>query len=271
MRDAAFAMVALASLALPQTAAAQPPAGAGATPPAATRTIWRCVRDHTVSLSTAPEPGSRCEAKQVELDPVRTPNIWGAFGTFSGVLYEREQDGVLVYGTRRLPGAREYLRFTAQTPPGEPAHEGLGVVGRPRLDAYDAQFRAAAKATGVEDAWLRAIAHVESGFDPASVSEKGAQGVMQLMPEVAAEQKVRDPFDGPESIAAGARHLRALLRRYGGDRELAAAAYNAGIGAVARYGGVPPYPETRRYLDKVRALHARYREAMGIVPERPAR
>lgn len=237
---------------------------------AETRTIHRCVRDGTVSLSTAPEPGSTCVAKEIDDSAVQTPNLWGNFGVFSGILYEREQDGVLVYGTRKLPGARVYLRFTAETPPGEPAHAGLGRVGRPQLKPHAADFRAAAKATGVEDAWLRAIAHAESGFDAAAVSAKGAQGVMQLMPEVAREYGVRDPFSPQQSIRAGARHLRALLRRYGGDRTLAAAAYNAGIGAVARYRGVPPYRETQDYLAKVQALHARYREAMGWKPERPA-
>ena len=239
-------------------------------PPAAARTVWRCVRDGTVSLSTAPEPGSKCEARQVDDQAAQAPNLWGAMGVFSGTLYEREQDGRLVYGTRKLPGARVYLRFTAVTPEGEPAHTGLGRVGRPQLQPFAAEFRAAATASGVEDAWLRAIAHAESGFDAAAVSDKGAQGVMQLMPEVAAEYGVDDPFDAGQSIRAGARHLRALLRRYQGDRRLALAAYNAGIGAVQRHGGVPPYPETQAYIDKVQALHARYREAMGTGPERPA-
>lgn len=241
-----------------------------ASPPASARTIYRCVRDGTVSLSTAPEPGSKCEAKDVDDDAAQAPNLWGDFGVFSGTLYEREQDGELVYGTRKLPGARAYLRFTVATPPGEPAHAGLGRVGRPQLARHAAEFRAAARATGVEDAWLRAIAHAESGFDARAVSDKGAMGVMQLMPGVAREYGVRDPFSAGESIRAGARHLRALLRRYDGDRTLAAAAYNAGIGAVARYGGVPPYRETTEYIAKVQALHARYREAMGIKPERPA-
>ena len=74
------------------------------------------------------------------------------------------------------------LAFTVAAPPGEPAHEGLGQVGPPRIDRYPKQFRAAAKATGVDEAWLRAIAHAESGFDADAVSPKGAQGVMQLMP-----------------------------------------------------------------------------------------
>jgi len=238
--------------------------------PAEARTVYRCVRDGTVSLSTAPEPGSKCEAKQVDDNAVQVPNLWGAMGVFSGTLYEREQDGKRVYGTRRLPGSRVYLKFTTVTPAGEPAHEGLGRVGVPQLRPFAAEFRAAAKATGVEDAWLRAIAHAESGFDAAAVSDKGAQGVMQLMPDVVADYGVDDPFDAKQSIGAAARHLRALLRRYGNDRRLALAAYNAGIGTVQRYGGVPPYAETQAYIAKVEALHARYREAMGFKPERPA-
>lgn len=234
------------------------------------RTVWRCVQGGTVSLSTAPEPGSRCEAREIPDDAVQTPNLWGAMGVFSGLLYEREQDGVLVYGTRRLPGSREYLRFTAQTPPGEPAHEGLGNVGAPRLEPHSALFVANARRFGLDEAWLRAIAHAESGFDAAAVSPKGARGVMQLMPEVIADYGVRDPHAPAESIRAGARHLGGLLRRYGGDRTLALAAYNAGIGTVTRYDGVPPYPETRAYIDKVQALYARYRAALGNPIERPA-
>ena len=133
------------------------------------------------------------------------------------------------------------------------------------------QFKAAAKATGVDDAWLRAIAHAESNFDALAVSSKGAQGVMQLMPDTAQEYGVSDPFSPQQSINGGARYMRALLRRYNGDRPLAAAAYNAGIGAVTRYKGVPPYAETLAYVDKVMALYVRYREAMGIRTEVPAR
>ena len=240
-------------------------------PPAVqARTVWRCVRDGTVSLATAPEPGSKCVAKQIDDNAAQTPNLWGNMGVFSGTLYEREQDGKLVYSTRNLPGSRVYLKFTVHTPPGEPAHAGLGRVGKPQLNRHAKQFKAAAKATGVEDAWLRAIAHAESGFDANAVSPKGAQGVMQLMPDVVEEYGVSDPFSPAQSIDAGARHMKALLRRYKGDRTLAAAAYNAGIGTVTRYKGVPPYAETRIYIDKVLTLYARYREAMGFKRETPA-
>ncbi len=102
--------------------------------------------------------------------------------------------------------------------------------------------------------------------DAKAVSPKGAQGVMQLMPEVSKQYGVRDPFASGQSIRGGAQHLKSLVRRYKGDLTLAAAAYNAGAGAVARFGGVPPYKETLSYVDKVNALHERYRNAMGLKP-----
>ncbi len=235
------------------------------------RTVYRCVQGTTVSMATAPEPGSRCTPKEIDDAAIQTPNLWGNMGVFSGTLYEREQDGRLVYSTRNLPGSRVYLKFTVETPPGEPAHEGMGSLGPAQLRPHARQFKAAAKATGVDDAWLRAIAHAESGFDATAVSAKGAQGVMQLMPETAREYGVADPLSAAQSINGGARHMRSLLHRYKGDRMLAAAAYNAGIGAVTRYRGVPPYAETLAYVDKVMALYARYRQAFGTGPETPAR
>ena len=234
------------------------------------RTVYRCVRNGTVSLSTAPEPGSRCVAKHFDDNAAKVPNLWGALGTVKGTLYERQQDGRTVYGTRKLPGSTVYLKFTVETPPGEPAHPGLGKVGKPRLDVSAKQFKAAATANGVEDAWLRSIAHAESGFDAKALSPKGAQGVMQLMPDVSKQYGVVDPYSSVESINAGARHLKGLLKRYKNDLILVAAAYNAGIGAVTRYKGVPPYAETQAYVEKVQALHQRYRQALGPVPLKPA-
>jgi len=237
--------------------------------PAQARTVYRCVRDGTISLSTAPEPGSKCEAKTIDDNAAMVPNLWGSLGVFSGTLYEREQAGKLVFGTRKLPGSKKVMGFTVATPKASPAHVGLGKLGKPRLDAFAGEFKAAAKLHKVDDAFLRAIAHAESGFDAKAVSPKGAQGVMQLMPAVQKEFEVIDPFASKQSIGAGARLLRTLLRRYKGDFTLAAAAYNAGSGTVARYGGVPPYAETLAYVEKVRALHDRYRAALGLTPLEP--
>jgi hypothetical protein len=226
------------------------------------------VRDGTVSLSTAPEPGSQCVANHIDDDAAKVPNLWGNLGVVKGTLYERQQDGKTVYGTRKLPGSVPVLAFTVQTPPGSPAHVGLGHLGPPQLNRFSAEFRAAARRTGVEDAMLRAFAHAESGFDAKAISSKGAQGVMQLMPEVAREYAVDDPFSPAQSIDGGARHLKQLIRRYKGDLDLVAAAYNAGIGTVTQYKGIPPYRETIEYVEKVQALYDRYKTALAKQPRK---
>ena len=230
------------------------------------RTVYRCVRDGTVSLATAPEPGSQCFAKQLDDDAAALPNLWGSMGVFHGTLYRREQDGRTVYSTRNLPGSTRVLGFAVATPPGSPAHAGLGKVGAPRMDAFPREFRSVAKKTGVDEAWLRAIAHAESYYDAHAVSDKGARGVMQLMPQTIADYGVKDPFSAQQSIFAGAKLLKSLWTRYEGDLALVAAAYNAGAGAVTQYDGVPPYAETQEYVAKVQALHARYRKAMKLPP-----
>ena len=233
-----------------------------ASPLAHARTVYECLRDGTLSLATVPEPGSRCVAKQAHANR-REPNFWGSLGPVRGPLYQRRIGNAVAYSTRALPGWREVWSVVSlKAPADSPAHDGLGRLGRPRLDAYAAQFRAAARRSGVEDAWLRAIAHAESGFDPGARSSKGAQGLMQLMPDVARAYGVADPYSPGQSIDGAARHLRQLMRRYNGDLALVAAAYNAGPGAVARYRGVPPYAETQAYVDKVQALYARYRSAL---------
>jgi hypothetical protein len=230
------------------------------------RTVWRCQRDGTVSLATAPEPGSQCTAKTLDDDSAFAPNLWGAMGQFHGTLYQREQDGKLVYSTRDLPGSTKVQEFTVATPTRSFAHTGLGRIGQPQLGAYRHEFASAASKTGLDEAWLRAIAHAESNYAADAVSTKGAKGVMQLMPDTISDYHVTDPFSASQSIFAGARYLKALESRYDGDRILTAAAYNAGPGAVTQYGGVPPYAETREYIAKVGSLYTSYRSAMGLAP-----
>jgi soluble lytic murein transglycosylase-like protein len=122
---------------------------------------------------------------------------------------------------------------------------------------------AAARRHGLDPALVLAVVSVESGFRPEAVSPKGAQGLMQLMPRTAASLGVEDAFDPEQNVDAGVRHLEALVRQYGGDLTRALAAYNAGQGAVARYGGVPPYRETRAY---VRRVLERYRAKKAKAP-----
>ena len=104
---------------------------------------------------------------------------------------------------------------------------------------------------GLDPALVLAVVSVESAFEPTAVSPKGAQGLMQLMPGTAASLGVGDAFDPTQNLDGGVRHLRSLVGLYGGDLRKALAAYNAGAGAVARHGGVPPYRETQEYVQRV--------------------
>jgi soluble lytic murein transglycosylase-like protein len=108
---------------------------------------------------------------------------------------------------------------------------------------------------GVDADLVEAIVSAESGWNPDAVSAAGAQGLMQLMPGTATAFGISDAFDPAQNLDAGVRHLRGLVDRYPGSLESALAAYNAGTGAVDRYGGVPPYPETRRFVEKVLAAY----------------
>jgi soluble lytic murein transglycosylase-like protein len=109
----------------------------------------------------------------------------------------------------------------------------------------------AARRRGLDPALVLAVVSVESGFRPQAVSPKGAQGLMQLMPRTADSLGVQDAFDPEQNLDAGVRHLESLLKLHDGNLTRALAAYNAGQGAVARHGGVPPYRETREYVRRV--------------------
>jgi len=119
---------------------------------------------------------------------------------------------------------------------------------------YDKHIEEAAAHHGVSPALVKAVIQVESEWDTLAVSSKGARGLMQLMPFTAERFGVADSFDARQNIFGGVRYLRLLLDQFGGDVDLALAGYNAGENAVVRYGGVPPFKETRSYVDKIQAL-----------------
>lgn len=118
---------------------------------------------------------------------------------------------------------------------------------------YDAYIDQVARENGLDPTLIKAVALVESGFNPKAVSNKGAKGIMQFIPSTARRYGVSDLHDPHQSLRAGAMHLRDLLDEFDGDLTLALAAYNAGSGAVKRYGGVPAYAETQDYVRKVKA------------------
>jgi soluble lytic murein transglycosylase-like protein len=130
------------------------------------------------------------------------------------------------------------------------------------LEAYRAEIAAAAAEFGVDSALLRAVIHAESAFNPLALSNKGAQGLMQLMPGTAGDLGVTDAFDVAQNIRGGARYLAQLLKDFNGDAKLATAAYNAGAASVLKYGGVPPYDETQVYVQRVATLRDRYQKAL---------
>jgi soluble lytic murein transglycosylase-like protein len=117
---------------------------------------------------------------------------------------------------------------------------------------YDEIIEKAAAAEGVSSQLVRAVIQVESAYQARARSRKGAMGLMQLMPETARQYDVVDPYEPRSNIQAGVKHLKWLLARF--ELPLALAAYNAGEAAVRRFGGLPPYPETRDYVSRVLAL-----------------
>jgi soluble lytic murein transglycosylase-like protein len=118
---------------------------------------------------------------------------------------------------------------------------------------YGTEIDSAAQRYGLDPALIRSVIQQESGFDPNATSGAGAQGLMQLMPATAQSLGVTNPYDPVQAIDGGARLLRQNLDTFGGSTALALAAYNAGPGAVTRYGGVPPYPETQAYVQQILA------------------
>jgi soluble lytic murein transglycosylase-like protein len=126
---------------------------------------------------------------------------------------------------------------------------------------YEESIAATAMRHGLDPALVRAVIEAESGYDPQAVSAKGALGLMQILPETAALMGLPEPADPASSLEAGCRYLAALQDIFGGDVELALAAYNAGPGAVRRWGTVPPYRETRGF---VRRVGETYRRLTGL-------
>jgi len=154
---------------------------------------------------------------------------------------------LLVFGVLVLTVVSGYTISGFAGVPGPRPVESAPVTGV-KIDAFIAT---AAARYGVSEELIAAIIEAESEFNPRAVSRRGAQGLMQLMPETAATLGVDDPFDPRANIDGGVRHLRALMDRFDNNLPLALAAYNAGEVAVIKHRGVPPYRETQGYVSRI--------------------
>ena len=187
-----------------------------------------------------------------------------------GQIYSYMKDGVRHYSSRRpagvaSAGAVRTIRYSyMETCYACAAAPGVNFSKiRLRHDAYRGEIAAAAAQYGVDESIVRAIIHAESSYNPNALSRVGAQGLMQLMPATARRFGVDNAFDPAQNIRGGVQYLAWLLKRFDNDLTLAAAGYNAGEGAVDKYNGVPPYKETRRYVERVGMLADRYRGSLA--------
>ena len=166
----------------------------------------------------------------------------------------RDASGRLVMSDRKLDANANTYENTYAT---DRAADDVVISTRPQAsDAerarYEPLIQEHARRNDLRPSLVRAVIQVESGFNPRATSPKGAMGLMQLMPATARELQVNNAYDPRENIRGGTIYLRRLIDKYHGNEELALAAYNAGSGAVDRYGKtIPPYRETREYVKKV--------------------
>jgi soluble lytic murein transglycosylase len=158
-------------------------------------------------------------------------------------------DGMIHF--TNVPPSNKYHYYAGERNDSNPAN----------MSQLDSLIEMNARRFSLDGALIMAVIKVESDFDPATISHRGAQGLMQLMPDTAREVGVDNPFDPSESISGGSMYLRRMLDSFDSNLDYALAAYNAGPTAVRKYGGIPPYQETQNYVKKVKQYIEYYRRS----------
>ena len=165
-------------------------------------------------------------------------------------IYRYEDEEGIIHFTD-APTDRRFKIFMRDFKKDKLLRSRLRLPGIANPAEYEKIIRDSADKYGVSVSLVKAVIHAESGYDPNAVSPKGASGLMQLMPGTARSLKVSNSFDPKDNVEGGVKYLRFLLDTFRGDVSLALAAYNAGLNKVARFGGIPPYTETRTYVNRV--------------------
>ncbi|MDT8311850.1 MAG: lytic transglycosylase domain-containing protein [Methylophaga sp.] len=166
-------------------------------------------------------------------------------------------NGVVFSDQKPLAGEFEMLRYDCYVCNPDSPIDWYSIALN--THAYRDEVKHLASKYQVDSALVRAVIHAESAFKVNALSNKGAQGLMQLMPGTAKDMGVNNAFDARQNIEGGVKYLAWLLETFNGDIKLATAAYNAGPGAVKRFNGIPPYAETEVYVERVGILHQRYK------------
>lgn len=180
-----------------------------------------------------------------------------------------DANGVVHYSNKKGPKGATGAKLFAKSQPKKRGRAKVTPVppsdrSPERFIRYNQWIREAATLYQIPEELIRAVIKVESDYDPRAVSHANAQGLMQLIPETALRMQIRDPFDPRMNIFAGTRYLRVLANHFNGDIQLTIAGYNAGEGAVIKYGGIPPYEETQNYVTRVLQYYHRYRTIRDV-------
>lgn len=168
----------------------------------------------------------------------------------SADIYRYEDDDGIVHFTD-APTDRRFKIFMRDLKKDKQLRTKMQFASSVNPAEYDQIISSCSAKYGVSPYLIKAVIHAESGYNPNAVSRKGASGLMQLMPATAKSLKVNNSFDPKDNVEGGVKYLRFLLDTFRGDVSLAVAAYNAGLTKVAKYGGIPPYNETRTYVNRV--------------------